>query len=273
MFISKKRYNILFVLLLIIAVSCGPSAEELTRQKFNRANVYFQNKQYNEAMLVLDSIVEEKVSEEFVVKSKTIIQKIKLSEQERNLVVLDSMLAIKELELKKLMKNFIVSEKYGSKSILIHKRQRPKNSYNRSYIRMHLDMDGNFYISSRYTGSKNIYHNKIKVYNKKNSQSSKEIAFDGFDNRRFDDNGTFWEVVNYKNGDDGGIIDYISQNVDKPLKAVFIGKKHYYIVLEKYDKEAIRDGYEISFVLKEIVKIKEDKKNIINTIKRIKNNM
>lgn len=268
---KEFKFSFLVFSVLLFVVSCGPTPEEIAKEKFTRANEMFNKEQYNDAKVVLDSIIEDFPAEiEFVTRAEDLIRKIKIGEQERNLAFFDSALINKEVELKKLMKNFIVSKEYGQKEILIHKRQKPQNSYNRTYLRAHLDMEGDFYISSRYAGDKYIYHNRIKVYHKDQSVMSEEIPEDGFNNRHFEDGGSYWEVVNYKNNADNGIIDFISQNVDKPLKVQFIGKKNYYIVMEKFDKEAISDGYEISFVLKEITKIKKEIENVNDELKRLK---
>jgi len=265
------KNKIALFLLSIMFVACGPTAEEIAKEKFNKADKLFKQEEFNDAKIVLDSIIEYFPKQiEFVARAEDLMRTIKIGEQERNLVFFDSALVQKETELKVLMKNFIVSNDYGKKEILIHKRQKPQNSYSRTYLRAHLDMEGDFYISSRFSGPKYISHNKIKVYHKGESVMSSEVIEDGFDNRKFEDQGTFWEVVNYKKGNDNGIIDFIAQNVDKPLKVQYIGKNHYYIVMEKFDKEAIRDGYEISFVLKEIKRIKEEKKKIKRSIERLR---
>ncbi|TLX74882.1 hypothetical protein E9993_10790 [Labilibacter sediminis] len=268
-----KDLRTLFIIIgiLVFLVSCGPTPEEIAKEKYTRANDMFISEQFNDAMVVLDSIVEEFSGEiEYVTRAEDLIRKIKIGEQERNLQFFDSALVGKEAELKVLMKNFTVSADYGEKEILIHKRQKPQNSYNRTYLRAHLDMEGNFYISSRYAGDKYIHHKKIKVYHKDQSVLSEEIPEDGFNNRHFEDGGSYWEVVNYKDNKDNGIIDFISQNEDKPLKVQFIGKSHYYIVMEKFDKQAISDGYEISFVLKEISKIKKEIKNVKAELNRLR---
>ncbi|WP_075591581.1 outer membrane protein assembly factor BamD [Labilibacter marinus] len=273
MFALNKTINksiwVLFLSALLLA--CGPTPEEIAKEKFEKANDLFNQEKYNDAKVALDSIIENFPKEiEFVTRAEDLMRTIKIGEQERNLVFFDSALVKKEEELKVLMKNFIVSNDYGKKEVLIHKRQKPQNSYSRTYLRAHLDMEGNFYISSRYSGKNYIYHNKIKVYHKDQSVTSEQIPEDGFDNRKFEDQGTYWEVVNYKNNNDNGIIDFIAQNTSKPLKVQFIGKKHYYIVMEKFDKEAISDGYEISFVLKEIARIKKEKSNIKKELSRLK---
>ena len=259
------------IVLSIAVVACGPSPEQIAKEKFEKANSLFDQEKYNDAKVVLDSIIENFPGEiEFVTRAEDLLRTIKIGEQERNLAFFDSALVAKQAELEVLMKNFIVSDDYGKKQILIHKRQKPQNSYSRTYLRAHLDMEGNFYISSRYAGDHYIYHKKIKVYNKGQSVTSAEVAEDGFDNRKFEDQGTYWEVVNYKDGADNGIIDFIAQNVDKPLKVQFVGKKHHYILMEKYDKEAISDGYEISFVLKDMAKIKKEIENVKKELKRLR---
>ncbi len=258
-------------LILVSIVACGPTSEEIAKEKYTRASSLYESGHYNDAMLILDSIANEFSGEiEYVTRAEDLIRKIKISEQERSLAFLDSALTQKNSELDVLMKNFSVSKEYGEKEILIHKRQKPQNSFNRTYLRSHLDMDGNFYISSRYSGDKYIYHNQIKVYHKDQAVISEVIPYDEFNNRRFEDGGSFWEVVNYKDNTDNGIIDFIAQNVDLPLKVEFIGKKRYYIVMEKFDKQAISDGYEISFVLKEIARIKKEIDIAKNQLDRLK---
>lgn len=267
-----KRISILLMsLLFVFIVGCDRKSGEIAKDKLDRASENFNLLQFNEAMLVLDSIIEEFSGDiEYVTRAEDLIRKIKIGEQERNLVYLDSVLATKHEELDVLMKNFRISKEYGEKEVLIHKRQKPQNSFSRNYLRAHLDMEGNFYISSRYAGNKYIYHNKIKVYHKDQSVVSEEITFDEFENRHFEDGGNYWEVVNYKNNADNGIIDFIAQYAHLPLKVEYIGKEHCYIVMEKFDKEAIRDGYEISFVLKEITKIKRE---IVNSKKQLEHLM
>jgi hypothetical protein len=251
-------------------ISCGPSEQELAQEKFNKAEQLYGEKQFNEAKLMIDSIIEIHSGQiEFVTRAKDLLRTITIKEQEANLQFLDSMLVAKNEELKPLMKSFTESSDYGSKPILIHKRQKPENSYGRIYLRAHLDLEGNFFISSRYTGEERIYHNHIRVYNSGKAAMSEIIEEDGINNRHFDDGEISWEVINFKNGTDNGVIDFIANNWDQPLKVQFRGKKYHYILMEKFDKEAIRDGYEISFVLKEIKRIKSEISKVKKELSRL----
>jgi len=265
--------QLFFTLIFFVTLfsACGPSPEKLASDAFTKAQKLYQAKQFNDTKLLLDSIIENYPGQiEYVTRSKDLLRKITVAEQEQNLVFLDSLLKAKEEELKPLMKNFIVSDEYGARKILIHKRQKPENSYNRTYVKANLDIDGNFYISSNYCGSYRLHHNQIKVYNKDQSSITEKIPEDGFLNRSFEDGGTYWEIVSYKNGKDNGVIDFIAANYDKPLKVQFIGKKYYYIVMEKFDKEAIRDANEISLVLKDITRIKQEIKNTRYQLSQLK---
>ena len=87
-------------------------------------------------------------------------------------------------------------------------------------------------------------------------------------NRTFDDGEWYWEIINYKNNRDNGIADLISNHYDTPLKVEYIGKSRHYIIMEQYDKEAIRDAYEISFLLRETAKIREQIEIVKNTLKQ-----
>jgi hypothetical protein len=265
-----KTLPLFILLLFIILTSCGPNKQELAKEKFNKAEQLFNQKKFNDAKLEIDSIEELYPNQiEYITRGNDLLRKITIEEQRQNLVFLDSMLQVKQSELEPLMKNFIESSDYGAKKILIHKRQKPENSYGRTYLRAHLDLEGEFYISSRYTGAERIYHDQIKVYFSGNNALSEEIKEDGFNNRHFEDGETQWEVVNFKDGKDNGVIDFIANNAKQSLKVQFRGKKYYYIVMEKFDKEAIRDGYEISFVLKEIKRIKEEVKKVKAELTRL----
>lgn len=258
-----KTLPLTILLLTILLTACGPKEQELAKEKYNQAEQLFNQKKFNDAKLEIDSIEELYPNQiEYITRGNDLLRKITIEEQRQNLVFLDSMLQVKQSELEPLMKNFIESSDYGAKKILIHKRQKPENSYGRIYLRAHLDLEGEFYISSRYTGAERIYHDQIKVYFSGNNVLSEEIKEDGFNNRHFEDGENQWEVVNYKDGKDNGAIDFIANNANQSLKVQFRGKKYHYILMEKFDKEAIRDGYEISFVLKEIKRIKEEIKKV-----------
>jgi hypothetical protein len=261
------------ILLMLLFSHCkGVSREQQATERLQEIIQLREAGNYNLAKLKLDTLIQNYSDQkEQIREAKNILKHIDIMEQERNLVFLDSMLIIQEILLEPMMKNFILSDEYGSDKILIHKYQKPENCYNRTFIRAYLYESGKFFISSRYHGDKWINHQQIKVYNNNQSVLSEIVPEDDFNNKRFDDQGLKWETVNYKDGKDNGIIDYIASHWKEPLKVHFIGKGNAYIVLEQYDKEAIRDGYEISFILKEIQRIKEEKFKIEKVLQKMQN--
>ena len=60
----------------------------------------------------------------------------------------------------------------------------------------------------------------------------------------------YWEKVSYTNGKDNGVIQFIAENSERNLKAVFLGQRMYFIVLEKFDKQAVKDALALSNALK-----------------------
>lgn len=257
-------------LLLLVMVACGPSRQEQAQMRLAEIEQLRDAGNFNLARLKVDTLVRSYSDQtEEVDRANLIMKEISILEQERNLAFLDSMQTVQEALLEPMMKNFIVSDEYGTEKILIHKRQKPENSYNRTFLRAHLNEEGEFYISSRYFGDQWIYHQQIKVYNQDQSVLSEVITEDGFDNRRFEDQGAKWEIVNYKDGQDNGVIDYIAAHWKEPLKVQFIGKRYVYILMEQFDKEAIRDGYEISFVLKELHRIKAEKEKVNQALRKL----
>jgi hypothetical protein len=263
--------KLIYLLPILIFFSCGPSRQEQAQEKLAEAISLKDSGNFNMAKLKLDSLIQTfKDLPEETKSAKALLVEININEQERNLQFLDSALISQEALLEPLMKNFILSEEYGSTKMLIHKRQRPEISYNRTFLRAHLNEAGDFFISSRYHGTKWIYHQQIKVYYQNQSVLSEIVEEDGFNNRRFEDGEFKWEIVNYKEGKDNGIVDFIATNWESPLRVQFIGKGHEYIIMEKFDREAIRDAYEISFILKEIDRIKVERKRIQKSLQKLK---
>ena len=259
---------VIVTITLILSVGCDQNNQ--AGKIYKEAEKLFSEKEYNKAKLLIDSILTTHPKNiEFTTRSKELLRIITRAEQENSLTFLDSLLKTKELELKPLMENFEENLEVGEIPVLVHKRQKIENSFSRSYLMAYLNKAGEFYLSSRYVGKQRIHHNRIKVYHQSLSAESETIEEDGVLNRSFDDGEWHWEIINFKGNRDNGIADFISSHYDKPLKIEYIGKTRHYIVMEPYDKEAIRDAYEISFLLRETEKIKEQIENVKRTLNQM----
>ncbi|SKC21618.1 outer membrane protein assembly factor BamD [Alkalitalea saponilacus] len=264
------RTAITILVSFLMVVGCGSNREEEAGERLQEAISLKEKGNFNLAKLKLDTLIHQyKDQAEYAQRARTLLRQINISEQERNLTFLDSMLVIQEETLQPMLRNFIVSDEYGSEKVFIHRRQRPENSFNRTYLKANLNESGDFFISSQYHGTEWIHHEQIRVYFRGESVSSIKVEEDGFNNRRFEDGQSKWEIIHFKDGKDNGIIDFIATNWDQPLRVQFIGRRHEYIIMEQFDREAIRDGYEISFILKEIQRIKDEREKVKRTLNRL----
>jgi hypothetical protein len=267
----KLAFGIFLAACVLFIISCGQSNTQLAKKHFELAKKYYGDKQFNQAKLELDTILTNHKDEiELHTRAKDLMRTINIDEQNQNLLFLDSLLSEKQAQLAPLMKNFATEQIDGLPTLLVHKFQKTTNSYNRTFIKPNLDVDGNYFISSQYCGNPAIEHTQIKVSVGDDAVNTEDIAFDDFYNHRFSDAAFHWEIVQYKDGKDNGVVDFIAKNYNKPIKVLFVGKRSYAIIMETYDKEAIRDSYEISFILKEIARIKKEKENAKSAIEKLR---
>lgn len=261
------------VCLSLLFVACGPSSTEKATGVLDCAKQRFELKQYNAAKLCLDSLERTYPDEiEIITDGRRLMILVETSEQQSSLSFYDSLLVKATAELVLLSKNFVLnpSPLDGHPGEYIHKRQQITNSYNRIFLKTHVQDNGVFYLSSRYHGKSNINHSAVKVYNDGDAITSLQVPVGKLNNRQFDDGFEKWEIVRYYDDKENGIVNFIASNVDKPLKMVFLGKKYHYIVLEKFDKEAVAEGVLLSEKLKQIVALKKSKALIVKRIKHLR---
>ncbi len=265
----NKTSLIAIALCTLITIACQPSKKERAEKLLAAANQAIATKDYNSAKLKIDSIslcYPEEI--ETIGEGKILLLRLELTEQKQSLAYYDTLIVKRKATFEELSKSFVYKEgKFkGYAGTYTHKRQQVKNSHDRTFIKAYLDEKGDFYISSHYHSKSHIYHNSIKVYNDGLFAKTEAIPSSSFDNRSFDDGEDYWETVNYRNNTDHGVVSFIVNNYDKTLKVEYIGKKHYYIVMEQFDKEAIRDAYNLSLVIKELSELETNK---ITTEKRL----
>jgi hypothetical protein len=140
----------------------------------------------------------------------------------------------------------------------IHKMQKFERRWDQSFIQIHLDERGELYISSNYYGADWLNHTGLRVYDGIFQAKTDSVSLDDPNNRHSEFMNTHWEKVNYKNGKDNGVIQFIADNANRNLKAVFLGKRMYFIVLETHDKQAVKDALALSNALKLKVQLQKE---------------
>lgn len=265
----KKSLIVLIGLILLVSCSSKKTPKQLATQHLENAKVLMADGKFMAAKLQIDSIsllYPNQTNE--INQGVLLLNEVELKEQRQSKLFLDSAIQVRNAQLEKLGKDFIlkpggVQYKSGRYE---HKRQQVKNSYDRTFVKAYLDEKGTFFISSKYAGKSFIYHNQIKVYNEGLYAETQVVPEDGIENRRYTDDGMCWETVHYRHETDNQVAEFIVNNFDKRLKVMYKGKKPYYIVMEQYDKEAIRDAYLMSKLMKETQELDQQLKD---TQKRI----
>jgi hypothetical protein len=245
----KSSCHIWFFLLAFLTVACGPSDEEKARIKLNQARAFLQRNDTASALLHLDSITELYPKAIYTANAaKNLSNEIQFSLLHRKEALIDSLndkILTLEKPFQKEKTEFDLYARY------VHIRQNFERSWDRSFIQVHLDERGEIYLSSNYYGDKWLNHNSLRVYDRDIEAGTESIPVGDPDNHQSDFMEMKWEKVSYRNGKDNGVMEFIAGNADRNLKAVFLGNEYYYIILESYDKQAVKDALALSKALKQ----------------------
>jgi len=253
------RFFILFFVIVLL-ISCGKSEKQLAAEKLKIAEQLFQKGDTLGAIQTADSVrILYKDAIPQVVASNQFQKKVYgeiLYNAQNELDTLKATVA--DLE-----KQFIEEKsEFDRYTQYIHKRQDFQRRWNKSFIQIYLDERGEIYISSNYYGDKWLNHVAIRVYDGDLQAKTDTVPLGSPLNHHSDFMDTKWEKVSYMNGKDNGVIKFIAEHADKNLKAVFLGKRYYYIILEDYDKQAFVDALALSRALKRTAKLEQKIKEL-----------
>ncbi len=261
----RISFKLLTLLIAILFVACGLSDEEKARIKLNEAKSLLAMQDTAAALVKLDSIP--KLYPEAIYTAnaaKNLITEISFSVMQRKELLLDTV----EVKIAELEKSFVKEKtEFDRYTQYIHKRQTFKRAWDRSYIQVHLDERGNLYLSSNYHGKNWLNHTGLRVYDSGDAAKTDSIPLNDTHNHHSDFMESKWEKVSYRNGKDNGVIEFIANNTDRRLKAVFLGKEYYYIILETYDKVAVKDALALSKAIKAKSKLEGEIKALQKKLK------
>lgn len=251
-----------FLLFLISAqlISCGKSEKQLAIEKLQLAESLYQQGDTTLALQLADSV------QNFY---KGAIQQVVAAGQFKKKVYGDMLYKAQDeldsvkIQMDDLLKNFVTEKtEFDRYTQYIHKRQQFQSRWNKSFIQIYLDERGVIYISSNYYGETALDHTGIRVYDGDLQAKTENIPVGAPLNHQSDFMNMKWEKVSYTDGKDNGVIEFIAEHADKNLKAVFLGKRYYYIILEKYDKEAFVQALALSKALKRKANLEQQIKSL-----------
>jgi hypothetical protein len=253
------------ILFLTLLFSCENSVKKQAADKYSLAKAICAKGDSMAALQQLDSIVGLFSGEiETIAHARELIKKINSEILSRKQAQFDKIsLHITELEM-----HFDTTKTEFDRFLqYVPKMQNSERRWNQSYIQIHLDERGELYISSNYYGTEWLNHVGLRVYDGVFQAKTDSVSLDDPNNHRSDFMNTHWEKVSYKNGKDNGAIQFISDHADRNLKAVFLGKRTYFIVLEQFDKQAVKDALALSNALKNKAQLAKEIKELQSKIR------
>jgi predicted double-glycine peptidase len=248
------------LILIFACLSCGKSYKQEAEEKLNYAVNLCEKGDSVNALIQLDSVqILYPEAFETTKKAKDLTQKINsefLFRKQEQLDKINGQLA----DLEKMFDK--EKTEYDRYTQYIHKRQGFKRRWNQSFIQLHLDERGELYISSNYYGEQWLNHIGLRVYDGVFQAKTDTVSLTDPNNHHSEFMNTHWEKVSYMNGKDNGVIQFIADNAERNLKAVFLGQRMYFIVLEQFDKQAVKDALALSNALKLKTQLEKDIKNL-----------
>lgn len=249
-----------FILSLIVGLwACTSETRKSAEAKLGNAKDLIQSGEMEKGIRILDSIPAW-YPEEYKVINEAMRLKQDAGKAYHQAFIDQAQKMLDQLEPKiaELSRHFeFIPGPPGRPGMWEHKRQTVRNSWNRTYLKMNVTEDGRYWISTHHYGTEWLDHTSIKVYDNDLYIFSDTIPLAHPDNHKVEDGRDRWEKIDFKEGSDRGAIAFIIQNIDKRLKVRLTGKAHYYIVMESYDKEAIKEGYELAQVLQEVYELRQ----------------
>jgi len=255
----KSKYSLfagIILLFTVLLLSCGPSQRELAVVSINEGKAILEKGDTLKAIAVFDSVrIRYPKAQVQIGVAKNITNDLY-----RNLID-NRMRQLKENELlvAQLEKGFNIEKtEYDRYAQYIPLGQTFARSWKRSFLEVNLDERGVLYLTSHYMGEEWLNHTSVRVYDQGLQASSQEVPLGHDDNRQSEFMGRKWEKVAYREGKADSVIQFIVQHQDLKLKCVFLGKKHYYILLENSDIKSVVDALKLSEAIKQKKQIEED---------------
>jgi hypothetical protein len=263
-----KYLSTIFTLTVFLNImGCGPTQEERASARLNFARSLLEQKDTTSALVHIDSLAILLPKAAYSLNAAKNLKKEILWEilQQKGMKLDTIKVKIIELE-KSFNKEKTQFDRYTQ---YLHKRQTWDRSWNRSYIQVLLNERGDLALVSNYNGVQWLDHTGLRVYDQGFSARTDSVGIGEVDNHRSDFLESKWEKVTFRNGRDNGVIEFIAENTHLKLKAVFLGKRYHYIVLEDFDKKAVQEAFNLS----KLIKIQQQLENEIRQLQTSLNSL
>lgn len=252
------KLNKLIALPLFMTLSSCNSDEKKAEELFQRAESSFATGDYSLAKLQIDSI-RTLYPKAFEVRKAGIklMQQVDLQEQQKTLVYLDSVMAVKQASLDSIKGNFVLEKDTAYQEVgnYFYPTQTVEKNIGRSFLRGQVNERGEMSITSIYCAGGKLHHRAVKV-SVDDLFAETPISPDCYEST---DLGKAIEKADYKLGSDGGVIAFITANQDKKrIRLEFIGDRNYKTTMQPNDIKAIAELSRLAQILSSIEAIKKE---------------
>lgn len=253
----KKAKFISGLCLAILLSACSGEERPTASDVLQAAQSNYESGNYNVAKQLIDSIhTSYKQDVDVRRQAQKLEYAIGIDEEERNITFNDSLLAITVPQTESYRKLFIQSADtaYFDYKIYTHKLQtigyRPRTN-----ILCELKENGDMNVISVYNGAP-FNHVAFRVSCGDVFMETDSVSLASPYNNRFDDLGSRWEYVTYTPELQNNIAGFVATYSNKPLKVTLKNnsakKNSYTFFLTAADRQAIKESYEYSQLLKDI---------------------
>ena len=267
-----KKAGLTTLVLAALLTACG-SDDKKAGELFQRAELSFADGDYSLAKLQIDSI-RTLYPKAFDVRKSAVrlMQQVDLKEQQKTLVYLDSVMAVKQAELDSIKGRFVLEKDTAYQEVgnYFYPTQVVEKNIGRSFLRGQVNELGEMSLTSIYCAGGNIHHTAVKV-TAGDLFAETPASLDSYETT---DLGKAIEKADYKLGNDGGVIAFLVANRDKKnIRLEFIGDRNYKTLMHPNDVKAVAELSELARVLSAIEEIKKEQKEANLKIKFVKRKM
>lgn len=264
----KHITGIIILASVIVFASCNDREKEEKKAdiKLSEINTLIKENKLNEAKAAIDSFHIEYAR--LVNKRKEaviLMDSVTLRESYRTVTYCNNLIPELVEKLKSLEGNFVYqkNEKYDEVGRFVHKSLTNEQNNNKTYLKCEIDENNDIFLTSNYCGAK-INHHSLKLQAGGQSVTATDGTFYSFNEEQ-----KTYEQLTFKNEEDGGIIQFIKDNKNMPIKVSLEGDKSYTYELSKTYKDAIADSYLFFMAKKSIKQAEKDLKSAQQRIEKI----
>lgn len=268
-----KKWTILLTSLCCCAFFACEDVEKKAQTQLQAARQAYEAGDYSTAKSLIDSI---KILYPKAYDTRRagiyLMQDVEMTEQQKTMAYLDSSLQVRQAQLEEMKPRFVLEKDtaYQQTGRYLAPSQVIEKNLHRSYLRFQTDERGVTSLTSIYCGSGNIHHTAVKVSAPDGTFTQTPSSKDSYETT---DLGEKIEKADYKQGEDGGVIDFVCLHKDQNLRVEFIGDRSYTTTLTPADRQAAASVNELGKVLADITQIKAQQDEARQKMKFIEENI